>query len=217
MTYNVSSLQTQVQTRLDDTGFSTATILQFLNDAQRDFTNNKFARIMEASQNYTLASGISDLTNGVGLPALFQTAIDLRCTTVGSESVLFYMDPKEFDLAYPQPSLVGNNLPYIYYKFGSTINVFPAPDRAYTMTLRYYKSPVELTTGTDVPEISSEWQELLVLGALKRCHELNDNYDMAAIVQGKIDEMTNSYVTRMSLGKSQPSIMKLNGYSPGRR
>lgn len=217
MAYTVAGLTTQIQTRLDDTGFSSATILQFLNDAQREYTNGRMMRIMEASQNYTATIGNTDLTGGGGLPAAFQAPIDLRVTTLGSEGALFYMDPKEFDIAYPQPTLAGNNLPTIYYRFGSTINLFPTPDRAYAITLRYYKTPTELVNTTDVPEIPSEWQELLVLGALWRCHQLNDNYDMAGIVQGRVDEILNDYSRRMSPGKMQPAIMKLNSNSPARR
>lgn len=218
MAYTVSALTTQVQNRLDDTGFSSTIILQFLNDAQRDFLNDRMNQVMEKSIDYVLTPQNSDLTSGAGLPSDFQTVIDLRITSPqGLAKSLHFMPYKEFDIEYPQPTLFGYTVPFIYTRFGNTLTVFPSPASNYTLSLRYYKTPVELVNTTDVPEIPSEWQELLVLGVLKRCHELNDNYDMASIVQGKIDELLNQFTVRMSMGKMQPAIMKLNGNSVSRR
>src|SRR5690606_24674865 len=113
----------------------------------------------------TLTQGVSDITNGSGLPTNFVQAIDLTLTSKGREKVLPYRDFTWVDRNNPDPDdteVNPENVPAYWYKFGEVINVFPVPDAAYTVSLRYYKRPTELTGDDDVPEVPKEFEEILV-------------------------------------------------------
>lgn len=214
MAYNVGDLTTQVQTKLDDTGYSTTTIRQFINDTQREIFNNYTLQFMEVE---TLIVGTTGLSSIGTLPTDFQVAIDLRITSPASlVGKLQQIDYKEVD-AISTPNSV--NIPCYWYQFGSTLNAYPTPNAAYTFTLRYLKRPTELTSASDVPNIPEEFQELLVLGAFKRVLQAEDSYDQAAVIQiNEFDPMVTRMVQRYSpRQQGGPLVMKINRTRVGGR
>lgn len=219
MAYTLSDTVSRVQNRIKDTGFSTTTIKQYIDDAQNDVFNEYRLPFMQATQNYTLAAGTADITNGSGLPTNFVQAIDLYITTSGLESVLPFKDISEVDRFNTDPAdttIHASNIPEFAYKYGESIFVYPAPAAAYTVTLRYYKSPTELTADADVPEIPQEFRELLVVGAAYRVFQTKDNYDKAAILENKYMELLQKLVSRYSQTQvGQPTQMRINRYALG--
>lgn len=214
MAYTLSNIVSRVQSRIKDTGFSSTDIKGFINDTQRDVFNEYDLPFMETTQNYTLVAGESDITNGSGLPTNFVQAIDLVITTAGLEQRLPFKDVREVDWINPDPTDTTANpssIPQYAYKYGSTIRVYPAPAAAYTATLRYIKKPTDLEEESDVPEIPSEFEELLVVGAAYRVMQVKDNYDKAAILQSKYDELLQKLVVRYSVTQiGQPTQMRIN-------
>lgn len=214
MAYTLSDLRTKVQQRIKDTGYSTSEITNYINDAQNDVFNEYRLPFMETTQNYTLASGVADITNGTGLPSNFVQAIDLYLTSSGRESLLEYKDYQEIDLEYPDPTdttVNPSNVPCYWYYFGETIRLFPAPNDAYTLTMRYIKKPAELSADADVPEVPSEFGELLVAGATYRILQIKDNYDQASIWQNKYDELLQKLAARYSQSQAgHANRMRIN-------
>ncbi len=214
MAYQLSDITTRVQTRIKDTGFSSTDITGFINDTQNDVFNEYTLPFMETTQTYTLVAGTADITNGTGLPTNFVQAIDLTLTTNGLESLIPFKNVREVDFENPDPTdttVNPNNIPQYAYKYGTTIRVFPAPAAAYTVTLRYLKKPTLLSAAADVPEIPSEFEELLIVGAAYRVMQVKDNYDKAAILQNKYDELLQKLVVRYSQAQiGQPTRMRIN-------
>ncbi len=176
---------------------------------------------MQTTQNYTLTAGVSDITNGVGLPANYVQAIDIVITTDGQERVLPYNDIRTIDSQQPDADdedTYPQGLPQEWYYYGETIRVFPEPLDAYTLTLRYYKKPTLLSADADIPEIPSEFEELLVTGAAYRILQVKDNYDQAGILQNKFDEILQKLVVRFSQAQvGSPTIMRINRIRTGTR
>lgn len=210
MAYTLSQLVTDIQNRLDDTGFSSTILKQFINDAQNEYTNGRFFRFMEATQSYTLTVGVADITNGAGLPTTFQMPTMLRITTANYEKVLPFMDYTEFRKTYPSAPNDANGTPKLWYEYGGTISVYPKPDTALAVSLDYIKKPTTLSGDSDVPQIPSEWGELLTLGAYKRALEYNDDFDLAQAVQYKIDELLLDMTRRLSTRMTAPAVMPIN-------
>lgn len=180
MAYQLSDLISQVQDRLSDTSFSSAFTTQALNNIQRRIINGRRYIKQELTQPFTATIGSSSLGT---LPANLQTPIDLRITSPYSYAMkLPYMEYEDFDQHYPQPALVGNSLPILWTIFNSAVTLFPAPDQAYTLIMRYLKLPTLLVNPTDVPDVPETYQEALVLGAWAQCLERNDYMDQAQAV-----------------------------------
>lgn len=199
MSYTLGTLISNVQAKLDDTGFSSANITQFINDTQREIFNNYALQFVEGTA--TLTSTANTALISTGIPTDLQIPIDLTVTApAGYAGLLRYVDFKEIDAAYP--GTVTTNIPTRWYSFAGSIYLDPTPNQAFTLTLRYLKRPTELTGASDVPQIPEEFQEILVLGALKRCLQLNDSYDQAAVIQiNEYDPMVVKLVQRYAVGQ----------------
>lgn len=217
MAYNTGDIVTKVQRRIRDTGYSSTEIKDYINDAQDDALNEYRLPFMQTTQNYTLTAGVSDITNGTGLPSNYVQALDIVMTSSGREQTLPYVDVREIDNFYPDAddtTINPANTPTRWYFYADTIRVFPVPDEAYTLTLRYYKKPTILVGDDDVPEIPSEFAELLVMGAAYRVLQVKDNYDQAAILENKYDEILQKLVVKYSQAQvGRPNIMRINKYA----
>lgn len=219
MAYQVSTISGKVRDRIRDSGFSTSLTLYFINDVINDVFNEYRLPFMETTQNYTLTSGVSDITNGSGLPSNFVQAIDIFLTTSGREKVLPYKDIRQIDELYPDAddqTAHAQNVPRFWYYYAETIRVFPEPNDAYTLTLRYYKKPTELTDDDHVPDIPSEFEELIVVGAAYRALQTKDNYDQAGILENKYMELLQKLVSKYSQKQvGTPTRMRINRYAQG--
>lgn len=220
MAYTAGDIVTRVQQRVRDTGYSSTEIKGFINDTVNDVFNEYRLPFMETSQDYTLTANVSDITNGNGLPANYVQALDLMLTSSGRESLLQYVDVRDIDARYPDPDDTTANpasVPTKWYFFADTIKVFPVPNEAFTVKLRYFKKPTELSSDDDVPEIPSEFRELLVVGAAYRVMQVKDNYDQAAILQNKYDEILQKLVVKFSQAQVGTAIrMRINRYALGK-
>lgn len=222
MSYTLTDITTKVQQRIRDTGYSTSEIANYLNDTINDVFNEYRLPFMQTTQTYTVTANDSDITHGSGLPTNYVGAIDLLNTTSGQESVIPYKDFSELDQMYPDLDDTTRNTagqPLYWYKYGNTIKLFPSPAAAYTLSLRYYKKPTALSDTTDVPEIPSEFEELLVAGAAYRVLQVKDNYDQAAIHENKYQELLQKLVVRYSSDQTgSPKVLPINRYrTSGRR
>lgn len=220
MSYICGDIVTRVQQRVRDTGYSSTEIKGFLNDTQNDVFNEYRLPFMETTHDYTLTVGVADITNGSGLPTDYVQAIDLILTTTGHEKKLVYRDVREMDDLYPDyenSTAHTNSVPGEWYLYAQTLKVFPEPDLAYTATLRYYKKPTLLSSDSGIPSLPSEFEELLVVGAAYRVLQVKDNYDQAAILQNRYDELLQKLVVKYSQPQvGSPMVMRINRVSLGK-
>lgn len=214
MSYQTADIVTLVQQRIRDTGYSTTEIKQYLNDVQNDIFNEYRLPFMETTQTYTATVGVSDIANGSGLPANYTQTIDLINTFASSERLIPYKNVTELDYLYPdEDDLTAHpaGVPQYWYFYAQTIKLFPAPDKAYTLTLRYYKKPTLLSADSDVPSVPSQFQELLVVGAAYRVLQVKDQYDQAGILERKYDELLLKLVMQNAqVQVGRPTTMPIN-------
>lgn len=219
MPYTLSNIVSRVQLRIRDTGFSTSEIKNYINDTQNDVFNEYRLPFMQTTQDYTLTANQADITNGSGLPSNFVQAVSLTLTSSGLEKVLTFREFREMDDLYPDyenSTVYSANIPSDWFLYGQTAKVFPEPNSAYTVTLRYYKKPTVISDDAAVPEIPSEFEELLIVGAAYRVLQAKDNYDQAGILQNKYDEILQKLVVKYSQPQvGRPKIMRINRVSVG--
>jgi len=211
MAYQLSQLVTDVRNKLDDSSFSSTLITAFLNDSQRYIVNKYHFKFMEGKHDQTLT--IDD--NEYDLQSDVEVVETLRITAPSGEEVDLtgnYMTYIEFDNKYPDPQEQESGKPHSWTIRNDDLILFPKPDAAYVLTLRYQKKPTTLSADADVPNIPERHQELLVLGALARCHKFNDNYDLAAFEEAELEKQLTDTVAKTYLRQGgRPRVMRVNG------
>lgn len=219
MSYNVGNLISRVQTRVRDPGFSSTTILQLLNDTQNDVFNEYNFPFMQTIVSYAVTIDDEDITSGTGLPDNLSQALHLTLTDHGNKNIPI-VDFAWIEENYPNPTdktRYPANLPQYAYFASNTLNVFPVPNSAFNVTLTYRKKATELTSEDDVPEIPSEFAELLVVGAAYRVMQIKDNYDVAGVLQNKYDEILQKLAVRYNnLQIGTPNRMRINRRGVGK-
>jgi hypothetical protein len=219
MAYQLSTLVSKIQQRIRDTSYSSGEITDYINDTQNDVFNEYPLLFMDGLQTYTVTANDADITHGSGLPTNYVQAVSLTDTSTGREQVIPYIDAKQLDERYPDPfdtSRNPANYPQYWTSYDQTIKLFPTPAGAYTLSLKYQKKPVELVDDADVPEIPSEFSELLIAGAVYRIMQVKDNYDQAAVWQNRFDELLQKFAVKYSqIQTGQVTIMPVNVMSRG--
>lgn len=208
MSYNLGTVITKVQNKLDDAGFSSSILIDFANDTQRELFNSHFFQFMEDSQTFVLTPGTADIGT---LPTNLQLPINLRITSPAAMSkVLQPITADEYDELYSSNAVNTQGTPSQWIPFEGSIITYPIASSAITLTMRYYKVPTEMTATTDVPEIPQEFQEVLVLGMYKRALEYNDSFDQAAYITVKMDKLIDDMARRYSPLSSKVTRMGIN-------
>lgn len=207
MDYTLQALIRRVQTdKLDDEEFDTGIITRFINDTQRDIFNQYELSFQEKIFAGTLPSA-STMFNVPSDLALLQRAVLTNGTHV-QDITSKYMPWRDFVQMHPDPSAnpAGDVTNWTSYA-GNIILNCPQEDEQ-TLTMYYIKKPVVLTTGTQVPEIPQEFEELLVLGAYIRCLKFNEDNDQAAYHEIEYNKLLDLLVTRYG-GRVSPGSIKM--------
>lgn len=222
MAYTLSSIVSSVQKRVKDTSYDSTEIIEYINDTQNDIFNEYRLNFMEKTQDYTTVANVADITNGIGLPTDYLVAIDLLNITNNYNILIEFMDVPSLDALFTNPSdtfqLTTTNNTLYWYKYAGVINLYPTPTISYNIRLRYYKMPTLLAADADVPALPSSFREILVLGAAYRVLQVKDNYDQAAILQNKYDEILQKLVSNTAVqqvGKSPRQ--RINRYGVAKR
>lgn len=206
MSYNLGTVRSRIQQKLDDTEFTTAKLNQFINDGQRDILNTRRFVFMEREAELTTTSGSSTVT---GTPTDIQVPINLRIfSPTDYATQLQYVEYEDFDQFMPNQALAGETAPSLWRMFNLGIEVYPTANDTYTLKLKYIKSPAELAEDSDVPEIPEAFGELLVLAGYKRALEHNDDYDQAQIIQQQVDIQMDALDERYKRQFGEPHIMR---------
>ena len=76
--------------------------------------------------------------------------------------------------------------------------VYPAPDKAYTLSYEYYALPVDLSLSTDVPSAPVAFRHIIVDGALVHAYNFRGDTETADRLQAKfidgIEKMRTIYI-----------------------
>lgn len=195
MSYQLSTVRTRIQQKLDNVAFDQTKLTQFTNDGQRDVFNTYRFPFMEREASLTTTAGEVTVST---LPTDFQSSISLRrYSPSDTAGIMNYVDYEDFDERHPNPTVGDNAVPNEWTIFNNTITVFPKADTTHTLKLRYYKKPAELVNDSDVPEMPEEYSEVLVLAGYKRALMHDDNYDQAQVVQQDIDQLVQAMIVRL--------------------
>lgn len=82
-------------------------------------------------------------------------------------------------------SAASTGKPRLYALSGAGVMLYPTPDAAYNMMLRYYALPALMVADTDVPAIPEDYHSSLTFYAIQRCYEREDDAQMGQYWEGR--------------------------------
>lgn len=173
MAYTFTQLQAEVFARgmnyLNDGGAGATRVQNWINQAYREINDADDWSYLESSASGPAPLSISDLGKIESV------------RNVATLTKLSPADRRDVTDVFVDLTITGVGLWY-YITLGSVVNVYPA-DASSVLTVNYWKNAVDLSAGSDVPLIPSPYQELIVLGALRRGFlEDTDAGDYQAVV-----------------------------------
>ena len=142
---------------------------KYLNFAMRRVARKVDFYAEEASQAFVTVAGTASYSWPTDLGRLRYVQL------VDDTTVLDVVRRRDLDNT---PASTGK--PSCYALAGAGIVLYPTPDAAYDLLLRYYALPALMSADSDVPAIPEDYHEALTFYALKRCCEREDDGEMAA-------------------------------------
>jgi hypothetical protein len=139
-----------------------------------------FRQLMD-TESYTTSNG----TSSYALPSDFSRLYDVEL--VQTDGYVVSLGP-EVMARYETNNTAATGQPQLYAIQGSNLELWPVPDGPFTVRLRYFRNPAELTNSIDVPEIPATYHHLLVSYALWHCYERENDYNSAQYHKARFDE-----------------------------
>ena len=195
MAYNLQTIRNLVKQRLADDNFENQLVNQFINDEQRELFNYYNLPFNRAKVPITLNQGENEST----LPADHQKTLGLRITAPENydmEITQWFMPYNRFKDYFREAEYYSETEPRWWTIYKDKIEFAYAADKTYTLEHDYLTTLTVLEDDVDVPDVPEEFQEILVLGALVRCLEVNDDNDIAQYQQGKKNLLVQSMLKR---------------------
>lgn len=181
-TYTFLALQNELFDRglgyLNDGSRGTTRVQNWINSAYREIVADSDWPFLNATTTGPAPITIADLGT---IESVINVATLLKLVPV---------DRRNLTDVFPVLTTTGIG-EFYYVTGGSVINVYPA-DTASTLQVLYWKSPADLSATTDVPVVPAQYQELIILAALRRGFTEDNDAGDAQIVQQELDRgLTN--------------------------
>jgi hypothetical protein len=209
MAYNLEGIRTRViNDKLDDPEYSASVVDNFINDAQKGIFNQLHLPFLEAQTEDTLSEG--DHTHAFPDDYQLSNAIILVSSTGAITNITSnYLTWREYIRLYPYAQGNQEATPSMWTNYGNTLYLSAPANDNYTLIFWYLKRADDLASDGDIPQLPSEFEELLVLGAYYRVLERNEDFDLASFYKdGDYTQELNKLATRYgSRQEGKPPVM----------
>ena len=185
--------------------FGSSRINQFINNAYFNLVRRVSYYVDEAVQDLSTVAG----TATFGLPADFAKIRSMRRTDLGRE--LEAVELRDIDR-----SVITQGTPYAYAQDGVNIHLYPTPDQAYPLELRYWKIPVALSADTDVPTIPPDYHNLLIYSACAEGYRAEDDHQTAQQWQALYDRGLTQFAADVKFDNSDAPTQVKGMWESGR-
>jgi hypothetical protein len=149
-------------------------VSRYVNQAYADVANEARPSALERLAISSTTSG----DNRYELPGDFAEPVSLSwLTNLGSSRTIRLTNHRRFDAKGFTP--VG--VPFEYALYGNWLELYPSPNSAYSLQLRYRSYVTDLVNATDVPSISTDWRFPIVLKAEMYLQQWLGNTEMASL------------------------------------
>jgi hypothetical protein len=166
--------------------FGASRINMYINDGYLNLVRRVDYYVDENTQDYPTVQG----TAMYPLPTDFARVRSVRRTDLGEEMTAV-------GLRTIDRSFTTAGAPVFYAMDGANIHLFPVPDQAYPLELRYWKLPALLVNDTDVPTIPADYHSLLIFWAVAAAYSAEDDSQTGALWQAKYDKGLSEFSADM--------------------
>jgi hypothetical protein len=211
MAYILEDLRTSVKNRIADPNFNNALIDEFINDEQKEILGYYNLPFNRTQTQYTVTQG----TSTIPLPARHQKTIGLRVIAPKNDDrdlSRYFLPWKKFKQTFREPDYYSNTDLLYWSIFNDNIVFAYNSDKTYTVEHDYITTVEDLVNDTDVPKLPEEFREILVLGAMVRAYEVNDDNDIAQYQQGKKNLLVQAMLKRYAPQQSAATSVLSNSY-----
>lgn len=102
------------------------------------------------------------------------------------------VDLQQFDMTSPEQVF---GPPAMYTLWNKFLWIFPTPSSADQLLMRYLRRPPTLVNDADVPLLNGNYLHLLVMYAVTRAFEAEDDYEAAQYFEGRYRKDLAAYAT----------------------
>ncbi len=167
----------------DESGvqLTNADIVRWINDAQNEIA--EAAGVIPATATISVVAGTSTYSLTSVTPLINTVAsISLNGRRIGNISVA--QAEESISLSDPEGLEIG--APQFWYSWSGDITFWPIPNKDYTMSIRYFAQPTDVTvTTTDVLSVPDDCFTDVVNYVLMRAYEMDENPEMMAAKQAE--------------------------------
>lgn len=176
---------------------------RFLNEAQRRIARRVRVPQLESVQTFSTTSGESTVDldeNVIRINGLRNTTDRDPLDDLGTDAV----DDLPVSSGKPSSFAVSNQ----------ELTLYPTPDRAYNLEVRYQSRPADLNDDGDVPQMGDDYADLLVTYARARLFRLEDDMEMARLYLEDFEADLARYATDVQL-KDRSRVRQIPGQFAG--
>jgi hypothetical protein len=208
---DVSEIRTGIRAR----GFEADTATQqlaFINQVQRRVAGEHRWPWTIVSTAQATTSGAGDYTYPTGAVHI----ISLRLVSLGSPTELEWSEP-ELLLAARAQDNGATGLAQRWAQTGpTTLSLWPTPNAAGTLTVRYHRVPPDLTADADIPILPIAYHDILIAGACELMALRERQFDAVAAFrserEGRVAEMKRQIGVRQAQTARQVSSSGYYGH-----
>ena len=161
-------LQDEVLAHGFDAAVYRTRVKNYLNEAQARVARRVQIRQLEQTDFLTTTPA----TQTVGIPTGIIRLRSVEDTSINQNLALVQIT--DIDQAS-----TSSGRPASYAISGATLLLYPTPDAAYTLQIRYWRGSTVMVDDTDVTDLPSDYGNLLISYALYRCYRSEDDVQMA--------------------------------------
>lgn len=195
----LADIRERVRLRLDDDSFEADVIDRAISDYQKELTNNNAFMFMETEDDVTLTQG----TVQTALPADCQHIVGLVLRSplaYRTNLTKAYIDWDNFITKYPTPDLETSGAISAWTIYSNNLNFAVPADQEYTLRVYYTRPSEEMADDNDICDVPDEYAEILVIGAVIRIQQRDDDYEVSTYESQRQQAILSSLVKRYGRG-----------------
>jgi hypothetical protein len=174
---NLGQLRQEVLNRGFDPAVYGSRITQWINDAQDLIARRCQYYTNEKTVGWFTTAG----TSSIPLPPNFARVREVQLTDVNQ--IVQPVGLRDIDASSPVQAR-----PMYYALSGANILLYPTPDGAYPLVLRFWAMPPTLVADTDIPNLPSDWHTMLWIYPTWMCYEADDDANMGQYWQQRFEK-----------------------------